>query len=469
MANNLVEIHPTGTYPDDIDNVRQAIDAVADGGTVLLKAKDASGIPRCFHFGDDTKGRDGINIRKNVTILGETLKKNEQTVELPPDRTGDAAHPMDRTVIYGGHRPFYCGDLESAAIALNVRQLYFAFPSQSAVQVKRSSGLEVSNCVIDGLKKDEVRDVNGNFEVAVGIEATGHNQSAGSIVLVGDFKVFDNIVDRLADGQYGAADTGIAVQYARMNADIHGNKVSNFAFVGIGIDANEGTATVSKNDIFHCGYGIETRPDQPTAAIGVRRISGLAGNTTITNNRLTCGVGPAGRASRNGISLIGASEVSVRSNRITGTASANGILLTTYASGQPTQQHSRNNSIEDNDLKKLVAGRAQESIDKDCVSNTSTGNKFGALDPGPSRVAGIVIDSNDNMIADEHFFGDYPGTSVMPPIPCVLLGAGTSGNTVGEIHLSQAGAPFNAATQVQDNGSNTVGELKKSTPGKGKK
>src|SRR5262245_46271895 len=42
-------VHPTGDPAYDLAAVRAAVQA---GGTVLLKARDAAGIPKAFDFGD---------------------------------------------------------------------------------------------------------------------------------------------------------------------------------------------------------------------------------------------------------------------------------------------------------------------------------------------------------------------------------------------------------------------------------
>ena len=41
-------VYPTGSYPLDVQNVQAALDG---GGTVLLKATNAAGVPTAFDFG----------------------------------------------------------------------------------------------------------------------------------------------------------------------------------------------------------------------------------------------------------------------------------------------------------------------------------------------------------------------------------------------------------------------------------
>lgn len=72
-------VYPTGTYPLDVQNVQSALDG---GGTVLLKATDAAGIPTAFNSGLPTLRAGGWNSTWTPSSLA-----NEP---VPPKRSSKA-------------------------------------------------------------------------------------------------------------------------------------------------------------------------------------------------------------------------------------------------------------------------------------------------------------------------------------------------------------------------------------------
>jgi hypothetical protein len=441
-ANGLI-VHPTGAYPTDWMNVQWAVDNVPSGGTVCLKPSDLQGQAQYFHFGDETTGTGSVNVQHDVLIVGESMPA--QAFQFPNGKTPDAALTPDRTIVYGGRPPFRCAPENPSAPSLVVRNLYFAYASGAAVRVRKSSGLEVSGCVVYALGAAP------QSPGSVGIEATGLNLPGPE--LYGNFIAFDNIVTRSEDLTYKPGDSGIGVQLAAMTAHIYRNKISSFAFAGIGVDANGADALIEDNEVTCCGY----RSDLPQACgIGVRR-NPSGTRVTIKNNRITGGsvASPPGSTltSRNGITLLGASDVTVRQNVVNGTVSSDGILLTTFT---PANQHSTRNSIEQNDLKYLMAGHAQEFFDTDCGDNRSTANDFGAVDLTGSGLAGVAVSSNNNQLTNDTFWGEFPGTSGAPPITCVRLFSGTSGNRVIALKRGTGFPAFDLSTQIQDEGAANV-------------
>ena len=79
---SLIRVYPTGDAVMDTQNVQTAIDAVSDGGTVLLKAVDESGAPKAFEFGTDfIAGQFRIVILdKSLTLTGETVRRTKTTL-----------------------------------------------------------------------------------------------------------------------------------------------------------------------------------------------------------------------------------------------------------------------------------------------------------------------------------------------------------------------------------------------------
>ena len=82
-AEAQVPVYPTGDPVQDVSNVQNAVNA---GGTVLLKATDATGNPQYFNFEAGI-----VEINNDVVIVGEA-----GSITLPDGR------PADRSAIYGG-------------------------------------------------------------------------------------------------------------------------------------------------------------------------------------------------------------------------------------------------------------------------------------------------------------------------------------------------------------------------------
>jgi hypothetical protein len=449
-----VAVYPTGQYPFDLYEVGAAVNggigpsgrSYPGGGVVRLKATNDGGMPMFFNFGDGTSSpvRGSIAVTRDVVIVGELT--GTTTMTFPNGRVPDTDFAPDRTVVYGGKRAFACPAENSVPTTLAVRNIYFAYPSLAAVQVRKSAGLEVSDCVIYDVEWDAT---GLGFSVAVGVEATGLAQA--NPALFGDYRVMNNRIRRAAPTtspvNFFIADTGIVMNLSSMNGQIIGNEIDRFPFVGIGIDRNNGTVTIAGNYVSHCGYG-----GYPTSAgIGAR---GTSMPVFIERNQVTGGdVGPALR-SKNGFSLS-SSNVVVRSNSVEGAVSQDGILLTSFtpAPSGPTYTASKN-VIEKNRLIELVAGRSEVFFDVGCDGNRSANNDYGELAVG--GLAGMVVSSNDNQLVNEDFWGTYTGVNGSPSLPCVWLTEGSNDNQVSALKYQGAPQGFDVCIQVRDDGTNAV-------------
>jgi hypothetical protein len=437
-----VEVFPTGTFPLDIDEVSSAINggvgpsgiSYPGGGTVLLKATNREGIPTAFNFGDGAwpATRGSVPIQKDVVILGEKNKPAPQN--LPFDAERDAGYMPNRTVIFGGKRPFNCPSENPTATRLTVRGLYFAYPSLAAVQVKKSAGLVVTDCVIYDVKSD-VTDAPAQLPyAALGVEATGLTQT--NPVLMGEFRVEDNrIWRRPPTSGFYAADVGIALQLASMVPEIRRNDVRGFAFAGIGIDRNTQAGIMSDNRVARCGYG-------PAAISGGLGTRGMTVSTIIARNEVECGEHGPSQWTRNGISIVGSSNVLLSSNIVGGDVAVAGISLTNASS---------NCAMHGNRLKNLTAGMTQVQVLEGSQSNLLTSNEYGGV--GTAGICGALVRGQNNQLVDERFWGSYLGHAQ----PCVWLTTTSSGNRVSQLKYGSP-AVWAVCTQVRDEGFGNIVE-----------
>jgi hypothetical protein len=447
-----VEVYPTGIFPVDVEEVTAAVNGTIGpsgrsypgGGVVRLKATSASGAPTFFNFGGayPSLNRGTVRVIKDVTILGELMSPTAMT--FPYDPTPEPGYIPDRTVVYGGKRAFACPYFAPAPTKLTVRNVFFAYPSLAAVQVTKTAGLEVSDCVLYDVKPD---DTGIGFSAATSIEASGV-VTAPNQELFGDFRVMNNRIRRASPVAIPpippGVETGIVMNLAAMDAQIMANEIDRFAFVGVGIDRNNGTVTVAGNTITNCGYG--GLPG--SGGIGVR------GTTTpvfVERNSVTGGyAGPSmSLPSKNGITLASSNTV-VRSNTFDGAFALQGILLTSFtATG--TTWYATDNRIEKNDLSESTAMRAQVLLQAGCDRNRFANNDYGSV--GSGAAAGMVVQSAENAFINENFWGTYSGIGGQP---CVLLAQTSRGNAVSAFKYQGAPQGFDVCDQVLDQGTNLV-------------
>lgn len=111
---------PTGEFPADVVNVQAAVNL---GGTILLKARNAAGVPTAFNFGPPVRGSGRVFLNTDVIITGETADGQTST-------------------ILGGEGPFRSVRPVRAAIS----GLDFERPYTAAAIVVVTAGFQFSRC-----------------------------------------------------------------------------------------------------------------------------------------------------------------------------------------------------------------------------------------------------------------------------------------------------------------------------------
>jgi len=200
-------VYPTGTFPTDVENVRSAVDA---GGTVVLKATDASGTPTAFDFGAPAPGGGSVVMGREVTVVGESVGE-------------------EMTTIRGGYFPLR-GIAAPGRIV--VRGIHFDGPGGNAFNFIFSDSAEFSSNKITGVVGDLLPD-----GISEGIGIFGFRYS-------GEFVITENVIDGFdAD----AADGVVLIDGA--GARISANEIDGSHTAGIGILFPSGPVGIEDNHV----------------------------------------------------------------------------------------------------------------------------------------------------------------------------------------------------------------------------
>ena len=239
-------VYPTGIYPTDVNNVQAA---VSQGGTVLLKAKNADGQPMAFEFGFD----GGFFITDDVMILGEG--------------NGSAM-----TTIRGGWAPVRC----LAPVYLTVRGIHFEGSRSCAIYIGASAGADLSSNVITGVigtpLAPEVIKGQGIWIVAPWVNPYA---ISGSIVIA------DNTIKDV-DATLGY---GVALYCFGAETTIVGNHISGMNTAGILAAYNAEAVRVTDNIIVP---GPEQYPGQFSGGVGIWGVGSLGGDYYFARNNIIC-------------------------------------------------------------------------------------------------------------------------------------------------------------------------------------
>ena len=96
-AAGVVEIYPTGSFPEDVMAIQAAVDSFAaagKGGVIILKARNMDGVPTPFNFKNDGEPEE----RGTVLIAGDPVGRIEFVGEIEDDA---------QTAIVGGNIPIH--------------------------------------------------------------------------------------------------------------------------------------------------------------------------------------------------------------------------------------------------------------------------------------------------------------------------------------------------------------------------
>ena len=200
-------VYPTGQYPTDVQSVQAALD---QGGTILLKATNASGAPTAFDFGPAVVGPGFATFSRDAEIVGEQAN-------------GVA------TTIAGGFYPLR----SFSAITAAVRNVLFNRPLHGAVFFEQppTANTEITGIVISHVVGREL----------------APPQTFGEAMVVGGGRVVinDNIVDHVD------ADSGIGITQldSAGPVEILRNRVAGTSENSIECTRNHGIVRIEDNTV----------------------------------------------------------------------------------------------------------------------------------------------------------------------------------------------------------------------------
>ena len=212
-------VYPTGVFPADVDNVQAAVD---QGGTVVLKATDTTGVPTAFDFGSSDHEGTGAEVRltTDVEIRGETVGPTT-------------------TTITGGWLPLF--GIEKTHTV--VEGLNFVGQGLSAMVFIRSSGAVVRNNRVAGVVGTPLPHppFPVDFFEGRGIKFLGNADPAAAIT--GRVIVADNVIEDMH------ADFSDAIVFDQVAADIEitGNSTDVTQSSGVLMIGGSGSVRIADN------------------------------------------------------------------------------------------------------------------------------------------------------------------------------------------------------------------------------
>ncbi len=488
---NCFIVYPTGAWSQtsgDVVNVQWAVDNVASGGTVVLKAANQGGLPTAFNFGTITFGY--ITLNNSLTLRGEAIVR---------DTTGGWI--TEGTTIKGGTIMRWGTNGTFPLPSVMLKDIIFDGFSHGAIRVRASAGYnEISGCTFKNFR------AGGTPYGAFPITAYGGVALSGIEGVSGTLRVMNNFFGRpvKADGSpENNINSLIYFANCHLELEISGNTIEDCIWGGFVVFGNKGHTVISKNAInktgsyllggaisvgiyatnslFVSGYtydgsseitdntitigspqdalsttnsfGIviakypptQTFPEFPGVSpmpvpAGVHHL--VSGNTIrMYRNSVTQGLNPAA------IGCLGDASATTWSNNTVEGEAVKGIQLSrtlpAYMTPANTDAFVTNNEFYSNNLTGFVAGSYQVSLD-----SSSNANEFRNNDYGPAELAGTFVLGSNNTLVNENFWGMYPGTIGDPSVPCMWLATGAVGNAVSAGKYGQALQGFDICTQI---------------------
>ena len=263
QTSNIVEVVPTGLYPDDVTNVQAAVNA-NPGGIIVLKEGQ-------FNFGDDLTERGSVSLGHTIKVIGDGH-----------DETGNP-----KTKIYGGEQPFQ--SLEG--VSVTIENLWFDKAKFVAIRLNSISGkTRVAGNKITNMVDLPVSPVQFDFAgVAFGIrieEGDGFLEIEANDIDIDPLKHFPEFT------------IGVGINTRRLHAEtiIRDNQVRNTSHAGILVLDNFASNYIMNNVVDTGdvpGPSTSTFGAEGIVAVAQLHLTSEQGTAYIHNNHITTGAAVA--------------------------------------------------------------------------------------------------------------------------------------------------------------------------------
>jgi hypothetical protein len=300
-------VFPTGSHPADVQAVQEAVNG---GGTVLLKAINADGVPTAFDFGPPVSGSGWVQLTAAVEVRGE-------------------AAAGTRTTIRGGDTPFF----GARPIRTAFRGIRFDRPRGAAIMLVASAGVEITDNVITGVVGFPWFEDNrkGQAVWLLGRPAGGAGPITGTVTIA------RNVIADI-DAEDGL---GLALVGFEADVTVAGNDIRGTNFMGILAFGHSGRVSIEDNvvvpgperfpGIYSVGQGIQVGPlfagqyEVPTAPAVIRR------NRVSCENPIADGIALYGGDDRLENSVIAANRVTMHGSFFGGITLYDNVSYTAVA------------------------------------------------------------------------------------------------------------------------------------------
>lgn len=307
-AADFIEVVPTGDPLQDIPNVQDAVAAVEEGGTVLLRASAIDGTPTPFNFGQvfpefleeawDARDENSVNITQSLRIRGEILDDDDED-----DRNGedeDGADGEVQTTIFGGFEPIR---VIAPDVDVVIEKINFTCARYKVIQVIAGGNVVIRNNrfgKVTFFETDLLFGTPRTFGVAISGDTGAEAVELRGVVIernqvdlnpgtpcpgLADDPDQDDLGSKLAFGLFTASVDGDIV--------IQDNIIRNTARFGIGLTDSRGTTKVRGNIVepgtraFGNPFFFGTVAINSNAGF-FRPDEGQRGLTIISRNRVIC-------------------------------------------------------------------------------------------------------------------------------------------------------------------------------------
>ena len=248
-ASAATVVFPTGSYPLDVQNVQAALDG---GGTVLLKATNATGVPTAFDFGPSDLNGGWVEFHFDAELVGEHTAGADTIIHggwYPVEDFGDAQNIAVRNITFDsafdGVLLLYGANTEVTGNRASHTVGSFRTPQRTYAEVfvvGFSGEVRIEDNVIE--------DVAAEFGIGV-----SQFRAAGPVVIRGN---------AIRDTGYGTIESSFNVSFVTgapatvSIVDNHLRPGSAPNAFGVGIEINgEGSYYIARNDILvESPYGL---------------------------------------------------------------------------------------------------------------------------------------------------------------------------------------------------------------------